>query len=77
MEYSRFGPIDWLRKAATDNWLMALEEVGFTMIGQQGEDFVVSAKEYAGLLQRAAAETRDGASIWVDMQVVVAQRPKT
>ncbi|KAL9585522.1 MAG: hypothetical protein Q9212_001475 [Teloschistes hypoglaucus] len=77
MEYSRFGPIDWLRKAATDNWLMGLEEVGFTIIGQQGEDLLISAKEYAGLLQHAAAETRDSASIWMDMQVVLARRAKT
>lgn len=74
MESHRFGPIDWLRKAVTDNWSMALKEIESTIIGKKAKEFVVSATEYSALLNAATAETHNNASIWIDIQVVIARR---
>ena len=74
-EYSRLGPDSLIRKPATDNWMMALEEVGFIIIGRGGEAGSESSpREYSTLLDKVAAETQNGVSIWIDMQVVVGQK---
>ena len=74
-EYSRLGPDSLVRKAATDNWMMGLEDTGFSIIGRGGEaGSHSSARMYSELLDRAAVETQHGVSIWTDMQVVVGQK---
>ena len=71
-DHSRLGPTDLIRKPATDNWMMALEEVGFIIIGRGGEAGAqISPTQYSALLDRAAVETQSGVCIWIDMQVVV------
>ena len=78
LDQARFGPTDLLRKPVTDNWMMALEEVGFIIIGRGGEaGSDISQKEYAELLDQVVSETQNGVSIWIDMQVVVGKKNDT
>ena len=72
---SRLGPDNLIRKPATDNQMMALAESGFSIIGQRGEAWSqLSSKENSALLDKAAVETQDGVSIWIDMQVSVGRK---
>lgn len=74
-DYCRLDPTDLTRKPATDNWMMALEEVGFIIIGRGGEAGAqISPLEYSALLNKVAIETQNGISIWIDMQVVVGRK---
>jgi len=71
----RFGPTDLLRKPATDNWMMALEEVGFVTMGRGGEAGAqITPKDYAALLDRVVEETQKGVAIWIDMQAVIGRK---
>ena len=61
-----------LRKPATDNWMMALEDTRFVIIRRGGEaGRQISLEEFSTLLDKAALETQKGVCIWIDMQVVV------
>ena len=74
-DHSRFGPTDLIRKPATENWMMALEEVGFISLARRGEAGAqVSPAGYSALLDRAAVETQNVVCIWIDMQVVVLRK---
>ena len=55
--------------------MMALEEVGFVIIGRGGEAGTqISPTEYSALLDKAAVEIQNGVCIWIDMQVVVGRK---
>ena len=74
-EQSRLGPNNLIRKPATDNIMMGLEDTGFTVIGQGGEAGSQSSpKKYSALLDRAAVEIQNGVSIWIDMLVTVGRK---
>ncbi|MCJ1313574.1 hypothetical protein MMC25_007253 [Agyrium rufum] len=75
LDYVRLEPTDFLRKAATDNWMMALEEVGFIIVARGGEAGAqISSADYTLLLDQAMYETQRGVSIWIDMQVVLGRK---
>ena len=65
-----------VRKAYTDNWMMALEEVSFLIISRGGDaGTVISADDFGKLLTETTKETTNGVNIWIDLQVVVGQKP--
>ena len=75
LDYARLGPTDLLRKPATDNWMLALEEVGFLIISRGGSaGSQISAEEYSELLSKVSTEVQQGVYIWIDMQVVLGQK---
>ena len=75
LDHPRFGSTDLTRKAATDNWMMALEEVGFVIMGRAGEaGGEITPEDYSDLLSRVVDETRSGVAIWIDMQVVAGRK---
>ena len=75
LDYKRLGPTDLVRKAGTDNWMLALEEVGFIIIARGGSaGSPISSKEYSDLLSKASTEVQQGVNIWIDMQVVLGQK---
>lgn len=80
VDYSRLGCTDLLRKAATDDIMMGLEEVGFFIIGRGGEAGAqISSEEYSALLKKGRrkkgeAETQAGVALWIDMLVVVGRK---
>lgn len=75
VDYSRLGCTDLLRKAATDDIMMGLEEVGFFIIGREGEAGAqISSEEYSALLKKVEAETQAGVALWLDMLVVVGRK---
>ena len=75
LDHSCFGSTDLIRKAATDNWMMALEEVGFVIMGRGGEaGGEITPEDYSDLLSRVVDETRNGVAIWIDMQVVAGRK---
>lgn len=75
LDYSYVGSTNLLRKPATDNCMMALEELSFVIIGRGGEaGKEISAKEYSTLLDKAVAEVQNGVTLWIDMMVVVGRK---
>ena len=69
-ESKRFGPKNKIRKAATDDWMMALEETMFVMLsrGSESED---AKRQFADLLKKTVEETKDGVGMWIDWLIVV------
>lgn len=68
--YRRFGPKDKVRKASTDNWMMALEETMFVILSRSSE--TGEAKErFGNLLQKTIEETQAGVGMWIDWLTVV------
>ncbi|MCJ1268426.1 hypothetical protein MMC22_008314 [Lobaria immixta] len=75
VDYSHLGCTDLLRKPATDNLMMGLEEVGFVIIGRGGEAGAeISSEESSALLKKAETETQAGFALWVDKLVVVGRK---
>ena len=75
LDHSRFGSTDLIRKAATDNLMMALEDIRFVITGQGGEaGGEITLEDYSDLLSRVVDETRIGVAIWMDMQVVTGRK---
>ena len=55
--------------------MMALEEVGFVIIGRGGEaSREITPEDYSDLLSRVVDETRNGVAVWVDMQAVAGRK---
>ena len=55
--------------------MMALEEVGFVILGRGGEaGGQISAKDYAALLNKVVADTQNGVALWIDMMVLVGRK---
>lgn len=67
---AEFEPL--LRRAYTDNWLMALEETSTVMLASRNRaESGISLEEFRSLLDHVTRETQTGISIWIDLQVVV------
>ena len=75
LDDKRFGPTLLACKPATDNWMMALEEVGSVVINRAGEaGSQISLSDYMALLNKAEIETRSGVCQWIDIVAVVGRR---
>ena len=64
-----------LRKAATDNWMMNLEESG-RVITQRGGPvaMTMTPEEWHKLLGEAVGEAQQGVNLWIDFIVVVGRK---
>ncbi|KAL8929696.1 MAG: hypothetical protein Q9172_000375 [Xanthocarpia lactea] len=73
----RYGPTNKLRKPATDGWTMGFDEFFCNMM-RRDEDIAkqVEPENYCALMEGVADELMHGVTIWCDLMVVVAQKPK-
>ena len=65
---------DELRKASTDNFVLALEGIGAVAAGKDGA-LLGTHKAFRTLFGKAVRETRDGVTISMDMVVAVGRKP--
>ena len=66
--------IDELRKASTDQLMMALEEIGAIAAGKSAP-LLGSHEEFRELFKNAVVETQQGVSVGMDMVVAVGRKP--
>ncbi|KAL8825947.1 MAG: hypothetical protein Q9191_004101 [Dirinaria sp. TL-2023a] len=69
-ESKRFGPMDKVRKAATDDWMVALEETMFVILNRSSES-EDAKRRFADLLKKTVEETKGGVGMWIDWLIVV------
>lgn len=69
-ESKRFGPRDKVRKAATDDWMMVLEETMFVILNRRSESEDAKHR-FTDLLKKTVEETKDGVGMWIDWLIVV------
>ena len=74
MDCFRRPPIDDLRKATTDNFLMGLEEIG-AIATSKSIALLGSHEEYKELFKNAVLETQQGVSLGLDAIVAVGRKP--
>lgn len=67
---------DHLRRASTDNFIMALEEIG-SIASAKNVDLLGTPENFRELWKRAVMETERGVSIGMDMVVIVGRKPHT
>lgn len=70
----RLPPIDDLRKASTDNYMVGLEEIG-AIATDKSTALLGSHKEFRVLLANAVQEAQQGVSLGIDMVVAVGRKP--
>ncbi|CAF9937756.1 hypothetical protein IMSHALPRED_000534 [Imshaugia aleurites] len=70
----RLPPIDDLRKATTDNFMVGFEEIGGIAAGKSSE-LLGSHEEFRELFRKAIEETQQGVSLGLDMVEVVGRKP--
>ncbi|KAI9719155.1 MAG: hypothetical protein M1828_006337 [Chrysothrix sp. TS-e1954] len=64
-----------LRKAYTDNWMMALEETVLNMMGKGSQATAdLSVEDFGKIFDGTAKETSEGVELWIDIQVVVGRK---
>lgn len=66
--------IDELRKASTDQIMMALEEIGAIAAGKSAP-LLGSHEKFRELFKNAVVETQQGVSVGMDMVVAVGRKP--
>lgn len=66
VDSSRLPISDELRKASTDNFVVALEGIGAIVAGKDSA-LLVSYEESKTLFNKAVLETQDGVTISMDM----------
>lgn len=68
----------FLRTPYTTNWMRALADVTFLMIGRGGATGdIISAEDFATLMNKMTAEVEKGVHLWIDIDMVVAQKPSS
>ena len=72
--FTRFPPVNDLRKATTDNYLMGMEDIG-VMAASKPSALLGSHEEFRDLFTKAVQETEQGVSLELDMIVVVGRKP--
>ncbi|KAI4124251.1 MAG: hypothetical protein LQ338_004909 [Usnochroma carphineum] len=73
----RYGPTDKLRKPATDDWLMAIDQMCCTVMRRGGEvGELVDPGTYIELMKGVEQEVIQGVMVWIDLMVVVARKPQ-
>lgn len=65
---------DELRKASTDNFVVALEGIGAIAAGKDST-LLGSHEDFRTLFKKAVLETQDGVTISMDMIVAVGRKP--
>ena len=65
---------DYIRKASTDNFAVALEGFGALAAGKDGA-LLGTHEEFRMLFGKAVRETQDGVTISMDMVVAVGRKP--
>ncbi|KAI4240230.1 MAG: hypothetical protein L6R40_005259 [Gallowayella cf. fulva] len=71
IESRRFAePKDKIRKATTDNWMMALEETMYVILNRSDEA-EKEKRRFQELLGMTVEETKEGVGMWIDWLVVV------
>lgn len=69
----QFTPL--LRKAYTDNWLMALDETSSVILGREDNiESRVTLDRFRALLRKTVREARNGINLWIDLQVLVGRK---
>ncbi|KAL8817545.1 MAG: hypothetical protein Q9223_003647 [Gallowayella weberi] len=73
LQTQRFSyPSSKLRKAATDNWMMALEETMFVILNRSGEED--EKERFRKLLTETVEETKAGVGMWIDFLSVIGRK---
>ena len=70
----RLPPIDDLRKAYTDNYMVGMEELG-AIATDKSAALLGSHEEFQELPKKAVQETQQGVSLEIDMVVAVGRKP--
>ena len=76
VDSSRLPISDELRKASTDNLVVALEGIGAIVAGKDSA-LLVSYEESKTLFKKAVLETQDGVTISMDMIMAGCTKPAT
>lgn len=74
VDSSRLPISDELRKASTDNFVVALEGIGAIVAGKDSA-LLVSYEESKTLFKKAVLETHDGVTISMDMVMAGGTKP--
>lgn len=74
VDSSRLPIGDELRKASTDNFVVALEGIGAIVAGKDSA-LLVSYEESKTLFKKAVLETQDGVTISMDMIMAGGTKP--
>lgn len=74
VDKARLPIIDDLRKASTDNFVTALEEIGHVVPERGGKVGELGTKEFAELFNKAVQEMQRGVSLCMDMVTVLAKK---
>lgn len=73
LQTQRFSyPSSKLRKAATDNWVMALEETMFVILNRGGEEG--EKERFRNLLAETVEDTKAGVRMWIDFLSVIGRK---
>ncbi|KAL8807715.1 MAG: hypothetical protein Q9182_000526 [Xanthomendoza sp. 2 TL-2023] len=73
LQKHRFSsPSSKLRKAATDNWMMALEETMFVILNRGGEEG--EKERFRKLLAETVEDTKAGVGMWIDFLSVMGRK---
>ena len=67
-------PVDALRKASTDNYMLGLEEIG-AIAADRSTELLGSHEEFRDLMKNAVQETQQGVSLEINMVVLVGRKP--
>lgn len=72
----RYGPINKLRKPATDIWSMSMSQMSSNVArqGGKGAEFV-DPDMYTEMMDGVEDEVARGVTIWLDIIVIVAYKP--
>ncbi|KAL8766226.1 MAG: hypothetical protein Q9194_006328 [Teloschistes cf. exilis] len=73
LQTQRFSyPSSKLRKAATDNWMMALEETMYVILNRGGEEG--EKERFRNLLAETVEDTKAGVGMWIDFLSVIGRK---
>ncbi|KAL8819818.1 MAG: hypothetical protein Q9223_001824 [Gallowayella weberi] len=72
----RYGPVNKLRKPATESWTMGFDQLLINTMRRNDETAkMVQEASYYEMMKGVAEEVTRGVSLWCDLVVVVAQKP--